>query len=85
MLSRFLKILKVYPDEQKLIAMLIGMMMLATICSSIGGTSIDALFFTQFDISKLPYIYIVMGVSSFINLLLIAGLSGKISRSRLYT
>ncbi len=65
--------------------LLVGMMMAATIGSSIGGASVDALFIQQFDTSRLPYIYIIMGVANFINLLLIAGLSGNISRSRLYT
>ncbi len=85
MLHRFKKLLKIYPNEEKLIIMLIGAMMLATIGSSLGSASIDGLFFTQFDISKLPYIYVVLGTTNLFNMLLIAGLSGNISRSRLYT
>ena len=85
MLLRLRKLLKIYPAEEKLVVLLIGMMVAATIGSSIGGAGVDALFFTHFDVRRLPYIYIIMGVANFINLLLIAGLSGNLSRSRLYT
>lgn len=84
-LQRLKTFLKIYPAEGRLVLLLVGMMMAATIGSSIGGASVDALFIKQFDTSRLPYIYIIMGVANFINLLLIAGLSGNISRSRLYT
>lgn len=84
-LQRLKTFLKIYPAEGRLVLLLVGMMMAATVGSSIGGASVDALFIKQFDTSRLPYIYIIMGIANFINLLLIAGLSGNISRSRLYT
>jgi HEAT repeat protein len=84
-IQRLARALKIYPAEGALAAMLVAMMLSASAGSSIGGASIDALFFTRFGVQYLPYAYIAIGAVNFINLILIAGLSGRFSRSSLYT
>jgi len=84
-IQRLARALKVYPAEGALAAMLVAMMLSASAGSSIGGASIDALFFTRFGVQHLPYAYIAIGAVNFINLILIAGLSGRFLRSSLYT
>jgi HEAT repeat protein len=84
-IRRLGRALKIYPAEGALAALLVAMMFSASAGGSIGGASIDALFFARFGVQYLPYAYIAIGIVNFINLILIAGLSGRFSRSSLYT
>jgi HEAT repeat protein len=76
--------IKVHTGEEQLVALLMGAMLLSAAGSGLGGASIDALFFDRFGVASLPYWYVVLGIATFLNLLLIAGLVGRVSRARLY-
>jgi HEAT repeat protein len=84
MKQHFASLLKIYPGEDKLVALLGGMMLLTAAGSAMGGASIDALFFTRYGVQSLPVWYIVLGIVNFVNLILVAGIAGRVSRRRLY-
>lgn len=77
-------LLKIHRGEAKLVSLLGGMMLLAAAGSAMGGASIDALFFARYGVQSLPVWYIVLGLVNFVNLILIAGIAGRVSRGRLY-
>ena len=84
MKNHLASLLKIYPGEDKLVALLGGMMLLTAAGSAMGGASIDALFFAQYGVQSLPSWYIVLGIVNFLNLILIAGIAGRVSKRRLY-
>lgn len=51
---------------------------------SLGGTGIEALYFTRFGTDLLPYLYMGLGLLSLITTLAITGLLGRIKRERMY-
>jgi HEAT repeat protein len=82
--NRIRTAIKVHPGEGQLVTFLMGMMLLASAGNALGGASIDALFFDRFGVASLPFWYVVLGIATFLNLLLIAGLVGQVSRAKLY-
>lgn len=64
---------------------LAGMMFAAAAGSALGGASLDALFFARFGVRDLPWMYIILGLVTFANLVVIAGLLGSVERQRLFT
>jgi HEAT repeat protein len=83
-MKRLQAALKVQPGEGRMAALLIGLMLCASAGSAIGGTSIDALFFARFGTEWLPYLYVALGLVTFVNLMAIAALMGRVRRERLY-
>jgi len=65
-------------------ALLIGVMLATMIGSSLGGNSIEALFFARFGVEFLPYMYMALGVTTLLTTLAITALLGKFSHERLY-
>lgn len=51
---------------------------------SLGGTSIEALYFARFGTDFLPYLYMGLGLLSLLTTLTITGLLGRIRRERMY-
>src|SRR5574341_1083485 len=73
-MNRLRSALKVQPGEGRMAALLIGLMLCASAGSTIGSTSIDALFFARFGTEWLPYLYVALGlVTLVLALLLVAG------------
>ena len=83
-MNRLRAALKVQPGEGRMAALLIGLMLCASAGSTIGSTSIDALFFARFGTEWLPYLYVVLGLVTFINLMAVSALLGRVRRERLY-
>jgi len=83
-MGRLAHVFKIRPGEGKLVALLIGMMMAFSAGNGMGGASIDALLFARFGVEFLPYLYIVLGLVTFLNLMAVAGLLGRVPRERLY-
>ena len=65
-------------------ALLIGLMLVGAAGSSIGSASIDALFFARFGTGSLPYMYVALGLVTFVNLMAVTALLGRVRRERLY-
>jgi len=76
--------LKVQPGESRMVALVIGLMLCTSAGSSIGSVSIDALFFARFGTEFLPYMYVALGAVTFINLMAVTALLGRVRRERLY-
>src|SRR5574341_609420 len=83
-MNRLRSALKGQPGEGRMAALLIGLMLCASAGSTIGGTSIDALFFARFGTEWLPYLYVALGLVTFINLMAVSALLGRVRRERLY-
>src|SRR5574337_1504680 len=83
-MNRLRSALKVQPGEGRMAALLIGLMLCASAGSTIGSTSIDALFFARFGTEWLPYLYVALGLVTFVNLMAVSALLGRVRRERLY-
>ncbi len=75
-------LLRIQAGEERFVWSLGAMMLLTSAGSAVGGASIDALFFARFGIA--PIWYIILGGVNFLNLVLVAGIAGRVSRARLY-
>jgi len=65
-------------------ALLVGLMLFTSAGGSIGGNGIEALFFSRFGVQFLPYMYVALGLITFITSLAITALLGRVARERLY-
>ena len=80
--ERLASSLKIRPGEGRKAALLIGLLLSVTVGGSIGGTGMDALFYSRFRIE--PYYYILLGLVTFVNLMAVTSLLNRVSRERLY-
>jgi HEAT repeat protein len=83
-MNKITSALKIQPGEERQIALLMALMLVTTAGSSTGGAGIDALFFSRFGVKNLPFMYILVGLVTFANLMIVSGLLGRLSRTRLY-
>lgn len=77
--------LKIRPGEGRIVALLAGMILVISAGVGMGAASINALFFSRFGVEYLPYLYIVLGLITFLNLMAVAGLLGRFSKEQVYT
>jgi len=80
--ERLASSLKIRPGEGRKAALLIGLLLSVSVGGSIGGTGMDALFYSRFRIE--PYYYILLGLVTFVNLMAVTSLLNRVSRERLY-
>lgn len=66
-------------------SLMIGIMLLTALGASLGGTGIEALFFSRFGVDYLPYMYIGLGITSMLTSFLITAALGRLSKTVLYT
>src|SRR5689334_6396502 len=83
-MNRILETFKIRPEEQRMAALLVGLMLFTSAGGSIGGNAIEALFFARFGVTLLPYMYVVLGLFSFGMSFAITALMGRVARERLY-
>ena len=83
-MNKITSALKIHPGEGTQIALLVALILVTTAGSSTGGAGIDALFFARFGVKNLPFIYILIGLATFANLMVVSGLLGRLPRTRLY-
>jgi HEAT repeat protein len=83
-MSQLAKLLKIKPGEGLMASLLIGLMIFATAGITIGSTGVDALFFARFGAQNLPYMYVALGVTNFIGMLIVTALLGRIKHHRLF-
>ncbi|HLB48766.1 MAG TPA: HEAT repeat domain-containing protein [Anaerolineales bacterium] len=77
-------LLRVRPGEGRRVALIIGVMLFTAAGSTIGGTGIEALFFSRFGVQYLPYMYMVLGAVGFLTSLAITAMLGRLPREVLY-
>ena len=77
-------VLKIRPGEGRIVALLAGMILVISAGVGMGAASINALFFARFGVEYLPYLYIALGLVTFLNLMAVAGLLGRFSKEQVY-
>lgn len=83
-MHRLADLLAIRPGEGRMAALVIGVMLFTAAGSALGGTGIEALFFARFGVEFLPYLYMVLGTTSFVTSLAITALLGRVRREVLY-
>ena len=74
----------VAPGEADLVASLAGLMVATAVGGAIGATATEALLFANFDLAKLPLLYLALGATTFVCTLVASGLLARGDRARLY-
>jgi len=82
--NRLAKALKIHPGEGRMVALVIGIMLFTSAGFTLGNTGVEALFFARFGVQFLPYMYMALGLVSFLITLGITALFGRIRPERLY-
>ncbi len=78
-------ILSLKPNEGRLSALMIGIMLFCAIGAALGGTGIEALFFARFGTDHLPYMYLGLGITSMITSFIVTAALGRIPKRIVYT
>lgn len=84
MYTRILSALNIRKEEIRSALLLIGIMLCSAAGYTLGGTGVEALYFSRYGTGLLPYLYMALGVLSLVTSLTFTGLLGKVNRSRLY-
>lgn len=84
-MNRWIGFLKIRPGEERVSALLVGLMLVTAAGGAVGGSATEALFFARFGVSLLPLMYILLGLFALGASLAITGLMGRIDVARLYT
>lgn len=83
-MGRLRDALKVRAGEGRMAALVIGLMLATSAGGAIGGSAIEALFFSRFGVQFLPHMYVALGVISIVTSLVVGALLGRVARERLY-
>ncbi|MGD8402325.1 MAG: Npt1/Npt2 family nucleotide transporter [Anaerolineales bacterium] len=83
-MKRLAEILKIRPGEERMVSLVIGMMLFASAGYTFGNTGVEALFFSRYGVEFLPYMYMALGVLSFIITMGITALLGRVRHETLY-
>lgn len=83
--KRIKNLLKIRPDELRLVLLVAGVFATIELGRSIGGSAADAMFFLRFGVENLPYMYILLGVVNFVAALLYAAYLTRAEKGRLFT
>jgi len=83
-MKRLVEILKIRPGEERMATLVIGLMLFASAGFTFGNTGVEALFFARYGVEFLPYMYMALGVLSFIMTLGITALLGRVRQETLY-
>ncbi|RPJ25469.1 MAG: hypothetical protein EHM33_14450, partial [Chloroflexi bacterium] len=78
------KALSIKPGESQRALPVIGIMLVTALGASLGGTSIEALFFARFGVEYLPYMFVGLGVTSMLMSFGVSAALGSIPRRVLY-
>src|SRR5574339_60202 len=84
-MNRLANLLSIKPNEGRMSALLIGIMLTTAFGAALGGTGIEALFFARFGVDYLPYMYIGLGITSMITSFIVTAALGRIPKRLVYT
>lgn len=82
--KRIFELLKIRTTETGMVALVTGLMFLATGGAAVGSPGVEALFFSRVGVQFLPHMYIALGLVIVLTSLGITGLLGRVDRKRLY-
>ncbi|MGE5250210.1 MAG: HEAT repeat domain-containing protein, partial [Bacteroidota bacterium] len=83
-MQRLAQLLAVRSGEGRLAGLVIGVMLLTSMGSALGGAGIDTLFYTRFGVQYLPYMFMILSVVTIATSLGVTALLGRLRRERLY-
>ena len=83
--TRLASLLQIRPGEGRTAALVFGLMLFTSAGGSIGGNGIEALFYARFGVQFLPYMYVALGVVTFLTSLALTALLGRVAKERLYS
>jgi HEAT repeat protein len=78
-------ILNVHENEGRMAILVIGVMLLTSAGFTLGSTGVETLFFTRYGVEYLPYMYLPLGILSFLTSLGVTALLGRVRHETLYT
>jgi hypothetical protein len=81
---RFARIFRIQSGEGRLVALIVGMMFVASAALTIGESGIDALFFNKVGAQALPVMYLLQGAAAFLAMLVLTGILGRLGPRRAY-
>lgn len=84
MMTRFQQLLSIRPGEQRMAALVIGIMLFTAMGAALGGTAIEALFFARFGVEYLPYMFLGLGITSMVMSFGVTALLSRVPRQVLY-
>lgn len=82
-MSRLTALLKIRRGEERTVAGVFGLMLVAWTGFAIGGNAVESLFFVRFGPRSLPVMYIVLGVITFPCALAVSALLTRTSKGRI--
>jgi HEAT repeat protein len=74
----------VRPGEGGTVSLVLGITFLLSAGGSIGGSAIEALFYSRQGTAALPVLYIALGLTTFVVSLAISAVLGRVPRTRVY-
>jgi HEAT repeat protein len=83
-MKRLAEILKIRPGEERMASLMIGLMLFASAGYAFGNTGVETLFFTRYGVQFLPYMYMALGLLSFLITMGITALLGRVRHEKLY-
>jgi len=83
-MKRLAEILKIRPGEERMASLVIGLMLFASAGYTFGNTGVETLFFSRYGVEFLPYMYMALGVLSFIITMGVTALLGRVRHETLY-
>lgn len=81
---RFARIFRIQGGEGRLVALVVGMMFVASAALTIGESGVDALFFARVGAQALPVMYLLQGAAAFLAMLVLTGILGRLGPRRAY-
>lgn len=81
---RLTNLLQVRPGEAKMVALVAALFGVMEAGRGIGSNTVDALFFLRFGVQFLPYMFIVLGVATFVMAVTYTAALGQLNRRDLY-
>jgi len=83
-MNRILETFKIKPGEERISALLVGLMLFTSAGGAIGGIATEALFFARFGVEFLPRMYVILGLFTFVTSIAITIVMGRFSKQRLF-
>ena len=83
-MDRILETFKIKPGEERISALLVGLMLITAAGGTIGGIATEALFFARFGVEFLPNMYVILGLFTFVTSMAITIIMGRFSKQKLF-
>lgn len=83
-MNRILETFKIKPGEERMSALLVGLMLFTSAGGAIGGNATEALFFARFGVEFLPVMYVILGLFTFVTSMVITIIMGRFSKQKLF-